>query len=60
VISLGEDYSFTIWVLYDLLTCLYRDMSLNDLQMKEIQDQFEAEQYFSVSSSGNYDTRTCL
>ena len=26
-------------------------MSVNDLQMKELQDQLEAEQYFSVSRS---------
>ena len=26
-------------------------MSINDLQMKELQDQLEAEQYFSVSNT---------
>ena len=29
--------------------CLWRELSINELQMKEVQDQLEAEQYFSVS-----------
>ena len=28
---------------------IFREVSVNDLQMKELQDQLEAEQYFSVS-----------
>lgn len=35
---------------YMVIFYLYREMSLNDLQMKELQDQLEAEQYFSVST----------
>ena len=30
-------------------------MSVNDLQMKELQDQLEAEQYFSVSRSFDFE-----
>ena len=32
----------------------FREVSVNDLQMKELQDQLEAEQYFSVSKSYDF------
>ena len=35
-----------------LVILLFSSSAMDDLQMKELQDQLEAEQYFSVSTGG--------
>ena len=35
---------------YNILLFCFSELNVNDLQMKELQDQLEAENYFSVSN----------
>lgn len=50
MINLGKDIIFSPFGVFFLKHSifLYSDTEVDDLQMKELQDQLEAEQYFSV------------